>query len=1029
MKKTYLRIQTFILVLLIILTSFVISPQQAQADPIITDYEDSIQESADQESIPSANGSEDQSESEQADSESEIDVSIPESANPAEVENNTIETDLNYHETSSEQAIDQVPQTEPTSVVDKVIETNDSDTSAADLSSTDSTSGRDNQVTKSDDEKSDDTNNETEPSIKSTEAEPVTEENAVTEENTKDQAVPSIRSTEAEQATEVNTDTEVNTQDKTEPSIESTGTEQNEESDTQNSTNDQNLNVTENDPAEASKNARVAAPESDFVFNATTGTITKYLANEKEVIIPAKIGGVTVTCIGDSAFYWKDITRVTIPSTVKTIGSNAFSQSKLKSVVIPDSVTSIGNSAFAFNDLTSVTLPKNLKTIGTDTFCFNEIESIELPNSITNIGPYAFNVNRITSLTIPNNVKIIGEEAFSSNQITGLTIPNNVTSIGKRAFCNNQLATLTIGSGITTIEKQTFKYNKLVNLSLGSGVQTIGEEAFQENLLNSVTIPDNIKFIDFSAFEDNQLTNVSLGKGVEEIAMYAFSFNKLKSISIPGNVKTLSGFANNELTKVTIAHGVTKINSSAFCNNKLTNLVIPGSVTSIGNWAFHNNQLTSVTIPNSVTEVRADSFSDNQLTRVIIPNSVTRIGIKAFKNNPICYVSIPDSISKISDHFNVDSFPNPNIDIIGLYCFDTSGYIAAGSNIRRTPTGAIVDKLRMPIHVIGTIEGDFLKFTYKGKIAYVHLSVTSIDPPPITGYVKSTVNVRNAPRGNVSGTLPIGRKVSGHLVGNWVMFNYSGHTGYFHASMLQPDPVKVTRYIYANSIIRSAPNGSMITKLWRPLLINGTLEGAWTKFTYNGKTAYVASSLTTTNNPPITGYAKSAINVRNAPGGSVIGTIPIGRQVKGVLVGNMVRFTYNNRTGYVSASLLQATPVKVTRYIIANSIIRSAPNGSIIIRTWRPLLVSGTIEGAWLKFTYNSRTAYVAMSLTTTGNPAMTGYAKQKLYVRNTPNGSVVGTIPRGSKVSGVLVGNMVRFTYNGKTSYVYASLLQKDPV
>ncbi|MGB4609330.1 MAG: hypothetical protein WBH77_01765, partial [Saccharofermentanales bacterium] len=115
--------------------------------------------------------------------------------------------------------------------------------------------------------------------------------------------------------------------------------------------------------------------------------------------------------------------------------------------------------------------------------------------------------------------------------------------------------------------------------------------------------------------------------------------------------------------------------------------------------------------------------------------------------------------------------------------------------------------------------------------------------------------------------------------------------------------------------------------------------------------------------------------------------------------------------------------------IIANSIISSAPTGSIIIRTWRPRLVSGTIEGAWLKFTYNSRTAYVAMSLTTTGNPAITGYAKQKLYVRNTPNGSVVGTIPRGYRVSGVLVGNMVRFTYNGKTSYVYASLLQKDPV
>ena len=240
---------------------------------------------------------------------------------------------------------------------------------------------------------------------------------------------------------------------------------------------------------------------------------------------------------------------------------------------------------------------------------------------------------------------------------------------------------------------------------------------------------------------------------------------------------------------------------------------------------------------------------------------------------------------------------------------------------------------------------------------------------------------------------------------------------------------QVTRYIYANSIIRNAPNGTPITTLKMPLFVKGTIEGAWLRFTYNGATAYVANSVTTTSNPPITGYAKCAVNVRSAPGGSVLGIIPKGYQVKGVLVGNMVRLTYNGRTAYVYVSLLQATPVQIKCYIYANSIIRNAPNGSVITKLWRPLLVSGTIEGAWLKFTYNGRNAYVAMSVTTTGNPAMTGYAKQKLYVRNVPNGTVIGTLALGRQVKGVLVGNMVRFTYNGKTGYVFASLLQKDPV
>jgi uncharacterized protein YgiM (DUF1202 family) len=356
-------------------------------------------------------------------------------------------------------------------------------------------------------------------------------------------------------------------------------------------------------------------------------------------------------------------------------------------------------------------------------------------------------------------------------------------------------------------------------------------------------------------------------------------------------------------------------------------------------------------------------------------------------------------------------------------------YIKANSIIRSAPNGSVITITRRPLFVSGTIAGAWLKFTYNGNPAYVAISVTTTDNPVMTGYAKSAVNVRNASGGSVIGTIPKGYRVQGVLVGNRVRFTYNGQTGYIYVSLLQATPVKVTTYIKANSIIRSAPNGSMITKLWRPILVNGTIEGAWLKFTYNGRTAYVAMSITTTSNPAMTGYAKQTLYVRNTPNGNVAGTLPKGYRVSGVLAGNMVRFTYKGQTGYVYAVLLQGTPVKVTTYIKANSIIRSAPNGSIITKTWRPLFVTGTIAGAWLKFTYNGRTAYVAMSITTTSNPAMTGYAKQKVNVRNAPDGSVVDIIPIGNRIKGVLVKNMVKFTYKGKTCYVYASLLQGTPV
>jgi hypothetical protein len=356
-------------------------------------------------------------------------------------------------------------------------------------------------------------------------------------------------------------------------------------------------------------------------------------------------------------------------------------------------------------------------------------------------------------------------------------------------------------------------------------------------------------------------------------------------------------------------------------------------------------------------------------------------------------------------------------------------YIYANSIIRSAPNGSVITTLKMPLFVTGTIQGSWFRFTYNGNAAYVATSVTTTNNPAITGYAKSAVNVRNASGATVLGTIPKGYEVKGVLVGNRARFTYNGQTGYVYVSTLQGTPIQITCYIYANSVVRNAPNGSVITTLKMPLFVTGTIHGSWIRFIYNGKAAYVAQGVTTSNNPPITGYAKNAINVRKTPGGAVLGTIAKGYEVKGVLVGNSVRFTYKGQTGYVYASLLQGTPIQTTCYIYAKSVVRNAPNGSVVTTLWRPLFVTGTIQGSWLRFTYNGKAAYVAMGVTTTSNPAMTGYAKQKLNVRNTPSGSVIGTLALGRQVKGVLVGNMVRFTYNGKNAYVYATLLQKDPV
>ena len=79
------------------------------------------------------------------------------------------------------------------------------------------------------------------------------------------------------------------------------------------------------------------------------------------VAVPNTLGGMPVTCIGDSAFYnCSDLTSVTIPNSITNIGPYAFeSCSSLMSVTIPNSVTDIGPYAFeSCSNLTSVTIPQ-----------------------------------------------------------------------------------------------------------------------------------------------------------------------------------------------------------------------------------------------------------------------------------------------------------------------------------------------------------------------------------------------------------------------------------------------------------------------------------------------------------------------------------------------------------------------------------------------------------------------------------------------------------------------------------------------
>jgi hypothetical protein len=175
-----------------------------------------------------------------------------------------------------------------------------------------------------------------------------------------------------------------------------------------------------------------------YVVSSGSATVTGCVGTcPANLVIPATLGGYSVTIVDYAAFFSKQLTSVTIPNSVTIIGNHAFRDNQLTSVTIANSVTIIGPSAFRDNQLTSVTIPNSVAGINDYAFSNNQLTSVTIPNSVMGIGSYAFGANQLTSVTIPNSVTIIGNYAFISNELTSVTFEGNAPDAGRDVFYSN----------------------------------------------------------------------------------------------------------------------------------------------------------------------------------------------------------------------------------------------------------------------------------------------------------------------------------------------------------------------------------------------------------------------------------------------------------------------------------------------------------------------------------------------------------------------------------------------------------------
>ena len=413
--------------------------------------------------------------------------------------------------------------------------------------------------------------------------------------------------------------------------------------------------------------------------------------------------------------YRKNVTALSLPSSLKHIGGYAFSDSYLTTLTLPENIQTIGEQAFYRSSMTKVTIPENLKKMGEGAFNSSNLNIVNFNAKEVQGGRYAFsgcsslervNVGGSVCLLPPDvfegceNLTIvkfaermngtpltIGDGAFSyCNNLISLSLPSDTRVIGDYAFCYcSSLTDFTIPNYVTRIANGVFSgCSGLTSVTIPNNVTSIGDEAFKEcGGLTYIAIPHSVTYIGKEAFEGcYNLISIDVPNRVTNIGESAFySCEGLTSV----NITDLSAWCNIKFegdgaNPLLYAHHL-------YLNGKeIKVLTIPNDVASVGNYAFYGCEgLNSVNIPESVTSIGDYAFREcSRLTSVTIPNSVATIGQYAFYGcesltDVYCYGTEPPIIayyySEYSDRYYYNSFDTSYIKYVTLHVPEESIYL------------------------------------------------------------------------------------------------------------------------------------------------------------------------------------------------------------------------------------------------------------------------------------------------------------------------------------------------------------------
>lgn len=190
-------------------------------------------------------------------------------------------------------------------------------------------------------------------------------------------------------------------------------------------------------------------------------TLTKYMGNKTDVVVPTELDGLPVTEIGAGCFAETSVVSVTVPDSILVIESGAFSKCAA---------------------LTSVTLPEEMLYLGSQVFAeCTSLKEITLPATGVTIYSWGMFIGSgVESVVLPENLDVIPSNFFLGSALKEITLPAGIKTVMQGALGNcTNLTSVTLNDGLTTIEECAFmSCPNLTEIVIPASVETLTEYAF-----------------------------------------------------------------------------------------------------------------------------------------------------------------------------------------------------------------------------------------------------------------------------------------------------------------------------------------------------------------------------------------------------------------------------------------------------------------------------------------------------------------------------------------------------------------------